>query len=168
MLSSYARRAIYLPLWHKIIITMDSSSIMIDDELWYRHVWVGDIEKCGPPMTGEPNLVVQGVNRDHGLRRIGKSNWGEPNSASQGVNQDDESRPIGEPNWVGNQIGPLVDLVAYIRSKASSSATTTLFAPPPSKGERGEKEVDASWPQVLLRLRVTSRLRNSRTLPLTI
>ena len=41
-----------------------SSSIMIHDELWYCHVRMGDVGKSGPPMTSEPNLVGQGVNRN--------------------------------------------------------------------------------------------------------
>ena len=53
---------------------IDISSIMIHDELWYRHVRVGDVGKSGPPMTGGPNSVGRGVNQDRGPRPIGKSN----------------------------------------------------------------------------------------------
>ena len=136
-LSSYAGRAVYLPVWHEILIMIDISSIMIHDELWYRHVRVGDVGKSGPPMTGGPNSVGRGVNQDRGPRPIGKSNWGEINSVSQGVNRDEEPRPIGKSNWVRDEMGPLGPLGpfgAYIRKAPSFPSHNST--PPPKERER--------------------------------
>ena len=93
--SSYASRAIYLPVWQEILIMIGISSIMTHDELWHHHVRVGDVGKSGTPMAGEPKSNSQGVYQNYGPRPIGKPNWEELDLVSQGVNWDNEPRPIG-------------------------------------------------------------------------
>ena len=66
---------------------------------------VGDVEKGGPPMTGEPNSIDQGVNGDRDWDQLEipiEENQTRLVKVWIGtMNQD----PIGKPNWVGNEMG---------------------------------------------------------------